>query len=65
MTHAEYSQRFGSIDDTPKKLLDSGLTLEHLKISECLVTSRDCLVTTVLGSCVSVTFFSPRPMLAG
>lgn len=66
MTPAERSRiRNSSIYDTPKTLLESGLPLEHLKISECLVTSKDCLVTTVLGSCVSVTFFSKRPRLAG
>ncbi|WP_235896579.1 chemotaxis protein CheD [Oceanidesulfovibrio marinus] len=54
-----------SDDDTPKALLDSGLPLKHLKISECMVTEKDCLIATVLGSCVSVTFFCPRPRLAG
>ncbi|TVM18863.1 chemotaxis protein CheD [Oceanidesulfovibrio indonesiensis] len=66
MTPAESIRtRNDSSHDTPKILIQSGLPLEHLKISECLVTSKDCLVTTVLGSCVSVTFFSDRPRLAG
>lgn len=39
--------------------------MEHLRISECIVASRPLLISTVLGSCVSVTFFHERTRLAG
>ncbi len=45
---------------TPKQVLESGAPLVHLKISECCVTAQNVLVTTVLGSCVSVTFYDTR-----
>jgi chemotaxis protein CheD len=36
----------------------------YLKPGELLVTHEPSLVTTILGSCVAVTFFSPRLRLA-
>ncbi|GAB7082078.1 chemotaxis protein CheD [Megalodesulfovibrio paquesii] len=41
---------------TLNSLLDSSLPVMHLRISECIFTRKRCLVTTVLGSCISVTF---------
>ncbi len=41
---------------TPRKIMDSGVPVIHLKIGECLFTREKLLVSTVLGSCVSVTF---------
>ncbi|MCA1945210.1 MAG: chemotaxis protein CheD [Desulfovibrio sp.] len=46
-------------------LLDSSLPLMHLRISECIFTRKPSLVTTVLGSCISATFFhAPSGMAA-
>ena len=45
-------------------LLASGLHVVHLKISECVVTRKTCVVSTVLGSCVSVTFHHPGTRLS-
>ncbi|HBE94999.1 MAG TPA: chemotaxis protein CheD [Desulfovibrio sp.] len=39
-----------------RALLAQGLRQEHLKIGECIFTTKDLLIVTVLGSCVSVTF---------
>lgn len=33
------------------------LPIEHLRIGECIFTNRKMLISTVLGSCVSVTFY--------
>lgn len=44
---------------TPQDLLRAGIPLAHLKIGECIVSSRPLLVSTVLGSCVSVCFHHP------
>jgi chemotaxis protein CheD len=49
----------------PHALADCGLPHVHLKIGEGIVTRRALLISTVLGSCVSVTFFSRRLQLAG
>lgn len=49
----------------PRDLRDAGLAHAHLKIGEGIVTSSDILISTVLGSCVSVTFFNARIGLAG
>lgn len=43
----------------PEELVRSGVPVEHLKIGECILSRRPMLVTTVLGSCVSVTFHHP------
>jgi chemotaxis protein CheD len=45
--------------DTPQDLLRAGIPLAHLKIGECIVSARPLLVSTVLGSCVSVCFHHP------
>lgn len=47
-----------------KGLLDAGVVVRHLSIGEYLVTQEPMLVSTVLGSCVSVTFFHPHSGLA-
>lgn len=44
---------------TPQALLRAGIPLAHLKIGECIVSTRPLLVSTVLGSCVSVCFHHP------
>lgn len=41
---------------SPEALARAGVPVEHLKIGECILSRRPVLVTTVLGSCVSVTF---------
>lgn len=41
------------------------LPVEHLSIGECIFTSKNVFVSTVLGSCVSVTFFHPASNYAG
>lgn len=43
-----------------RALPPQGLPQEHLKIGECIFTTRDILIVTVLGSCVSVTFHHPE-----
>jgi len=40
-----------------KALIDSGTPVVHLKIGECVMTTEPVIISTVLGSCVSVTFF--------
>ena len=45
--------------NTPQGLLQEGIPLAHLKIGECIVSTRPLLVSTVLGSCVSVSFHHP------
>ncbi|MCM0753878.1 chemotaxis protein CheD [Desulfovibrio aminophilus] len=42
-----------------RALLAGGIRQEHLKIGECIFTTRDLLIVTVLGSCVSATFHHP------
>jgi chemotaxis protein CheD len=37
----------------------AGEPVEHLQIGECILSRRPVLVTTVLGSCVAVTFHHP------
>lgn len=37
-----------------------GVNSVHLKISECIFTKRPMIISTVLGSCVSATFFDSR-----
>ena len=44
---------------SPQDLLQAGIPLAHLKIGECIVSTRPLLVSTVLGSCVSVCFHHP------
>jgi len=43
-----------------KALIDAGTPVVHLKIGECIITSEPVLISTVLGSCVSVTFHHPK-----
>lgn len=40
-----------------RQIAASGLAVFHLKIGEGLITTEPLLVSTVLGSCVSVSFF--------
>ncbi len=40
----------------PEDLVRAGVPVEHLQIGECILSRRPVLVTTVLGSCVAVTF---------
>lgn len=47
---------------SPERL---GLPVEHLKIGECIFTRRPVVICTVLGSCVSATFFHPGARAAG
>lgn len=49
---------------SPKDLIESGLPVAHLKIGECIFARRPILISTVLGSCVSATFFHPESGLA-
>lgn len=42
-----------------RALLAEGIRQEHLKIGECVFTTRDMLIVTVLGSCVSAVFHHP------
>lgn len=49
----------------PFDLRERGLPHAHLKIGEGIVTSKDILISTVLGSCVSVTLYHPQTHLAG
>lgn len=37
-----------------------GYPVEHLRIGECIFSRRAALITTVLGSCVSATFYHPK-----
>jgi chemotaxis protein CheD len=39
---------------------EAGPQLVNLKSGEMLVAATPCIVSTLLGSCVAVTFFSPR-----
>ncbi|MGE4558431.1 MAG: chemotaxis protein CheD [Desulfovibrionaceae bacterium] len=41
----------------PDELMRLGERIEHLKIGECIFTRKNVLVSTVLGSCVSLTFY--------
>lgn len=47
---------------SPERL---GLPVEHLRIGECIFTRREVVISTVLGSCVSATFFHPPTKAAG
>lgn len=40
-------------------LLEAGTDLVHLKPGELLIADRPCLISTLLGSCVAITLFSP------
>lgn len=52
------------MDDSPKALADRGVPTLHLRISECLITPEEAIISTVLGSCVSVTFFHKATRVA-
>ena len=43
----------------PKEISSQGVPVAHLKIGECIATSREVIIQTVLGSCVSITFHDP------
>lgn len=49
---------------TPRRLIETGVPVVHLKIGECIITSDPVLISTVLGSCVSVTFHHPTTGMA-
>jgi len=48
-----------------QQLIRSGMHVEHLKIGECIFTAAPMLISTVLGSCVSVTMHHARSRMAG
>ncbi|MFW5838070.1 MAG: chemotaxis protein CheD, partial [Desulfovibrionaceae bacterium] len=48
-----------------QELVRSGVPVEHLKIGECIFTRRRVLINTVLGSCVSLTFYDPESGASG
>ncbi len=43
-----------------RALVKKGVPMEHLKIGECIFCREHVLINTVLGSCVSATFFHPQ-----
>ncbi len=47
-----------------KALIDAGTPVVHLKIGECVMTCEPVIISTVLGSCVSATFFHPQTHFA-
>ncbi len=49
---------------TPRRLIEANVPVVHLKIGECIITSDPVLISTVLGSCVSVTFHHPATGMA-
>jgi len=59
------SKRSGTHSSLPGPLRDSDLPNVHLRIGEGIVTAGDMLISTVLGSCVSVSFFHAGSGLAG
>lgn len=42
-----------------------GARIEHLRIGECIFTRKSVLISTVLGSCVSLTFYHRQTMASG
>jgi len=44
----------------PKDIYSQGGEHVHLKIGECIFTLKPILISTVLGSCVSATFYDPK-----
>lgn len=50
--------------DIPKDLSEQGVPVAHLKIGECIFCRDKVLISTVLGSCVAVTFFDPKTRFA-
>lgn len=59
------TRRKSGSSSIPDALRDAGLPNVHLKIGEGIVTSSNVLISTVLGSCVSVSFFHAQTGLAG
>lgn len=57
--------RRSSNTSIPEELRNAALPMVHLQIGEGIVTSSNVLISTVLGSCVSVSFFHPGAGLAG
>jgi len=49
----------------PESLREIGYPCVHLKIGEGIVTGRNVLVSTVLGSCVAVSFYCAARGVAG
>ena len=47
------------------ELLRSGVPVKHLGIGECVFTREESIISTVLGSCVSATFFHAPTHAAG
>jgi chemotaxis protein CheD len=48
----------------PQDIYRNGVMPVHLKIAECIFSVRPILISTVLGSCVSATFFDPKTRTA-
>ncbi len=48
-----------------KNFINEDLEIKHLKIGECIFTNANVVVSTVLGSCVSVTFFHKKTLYSG
>lgn len=44
----------------PRDIYSQGHEHVHLKIGECIFTKKPILISTVLGSCVAVTFYDPK-----
>jgi len=54
-----------SATENPLSLRDAGISTMHLSIGETIITTMPAMIDTVLGSCVSVTFFhAPSAMAA-
>ncbi|UZP67005.1 chemotaxis protein CheD [Desulfovibrio mangrovi] len=62
MSRPSYRANSASI---PESLRDIGYPCVHLKIGEGIVTGSNVLISTVLGSCVSVSFYCAARGMAG
>ncbi len=59
------THRKAGLASVPEALRHAGLPNVHLKIGEGIVTHGNVLISTVLGSCISVSFYHARSGLAG
>lgn len=48
-----------------KNFINADLEVKHLKIGECIFTNGKMIISTVLGSCVSVSFYHKKTYYAG
>ncbi len=48
-----------------KNFINEDLEVKHLKIGECIFTNSPMVISTVLGSCVSVSFYHRRTGYSG